>query len=297
MKLYIFGQRLLKGLLIFIITFIVLIILLIIVAKKTDKPATQPSPQISSSATTSAPQIPSTPVPSKLDSKIIQKSPSKSNQSAIQVENKTANQSLTSGALDPTISSAIKLKIISYEMPAQNGKWQICIINRINSLDNFQLLSFLNWLNSLSPHSSEISQLTGIAKKMNCPSPVEKVIPAKTEIIKSWNGAGAKTLETLTNVPTPWMLTGSWTQKESIGEPYAETPYGVWNCESSFCSLLADGFWDGRTSGNFYGDSDSGLTTNAQNFYLKIVPNPSDSTASWSIQLKKVIELAKTIIE
>jgi hypothetical protein len=188
----------------------------------------------------------------------------------------------------------------SYKLPLQSGKWRTCVAERINALSNLQLLSFYEWVKSLSSYASELSQLVAISRKLGCPEPVEKTIPAKVELLKSWNGAGAKTLEIVSNIPSPWQVSGSWSQKETIGHTDSESPYGIFICDPDEryedCSLLAAGFFSRRTSGNFYATSD-GYDFLKGTFYLKIEPNPADPNPSWSIKLEKIIEPAKTIVE
>jgi len=199
---------------------------------------------------------------------------------------------------DATLTN-IKIALESYKLPVKSGRWQTCVVERINGLNNLQLLTFYDWFKSLSPHASEETRLTGVARKLDCPEPVVKTIPAKVELIKSWTGTGAKTLETISNPSSPWQLTGIWSMTESIGVTDAETPYGVFLCEPDpryeTCSLLAAGFFNPRTSGNFYGVSDQ--YGSLKNFYLKVEPNPSDPNASWSFRLERVLEPAKTVVE
>src|SRR3989338_3551771 len=56
--------------------------------------------------------------------------------------------------------NAVRAILVSYKMPIQSGKWQICVVEKINTFNNLQLLSFYEWFKSLSPHSSEITLLT-----------------------------------------------------------------------------------------------------------------------------------------
>lgn len=199
---------------------------------------------------------------------------------------------------DATLIS-IKTALESYKLPVKSGRWQTCVIERINGLNNLQLLTFYDWFKSLSPYASEESRITGAARKLDCPEPIVKTIPAKVELIKSWIGTGAKTLEMISNPPLPWQLTGTWSMKESIGTTDAEAPYGVFLCEPDpryeTCSLLTAGFFNPRTSGNFYGVSDQ--HSSLKDFYLKVEPNSSDLNASWSFKLEKVLEPAKTVVE
>lgn len=193
----------------------------------------------------------------------------------------------------------VKAQITNYKLPTPSGKWQTCVLSRVNSLDNVQLLSFYEWFQSLSPYASEESRTVAIARKLGCPEPIIKSIPAKTELIKSWSGTGPKTLETISDVPLPWQVTGTWFMKETLGSTDAEAPYGVLLCEPNqqyeTCSLLAAGFFSPRTSGNFYGASDQ--YTALERFYLKIETNPSDPNSSWAMRLETVLEPAKTVIE
>lgn len=218
--------------------------------------------------------------------------PSSQNQSDVQVLDSSSKQH------DVKLVS-IRTALESYKLPVKSGQWQTCVIERINGLNNLQLLTFYDWFKSLSPLASEETRITGVARKLGCPEPVVKNIPAKVELVKSWTGTGAKTLETISNPPPPWQLTGTWSMKESIGVTDAEAPYGVFLCEPDpryeTCSLLAAGFFSPRTSGSFYGVSDQ--YGSLKDFYLKVEPNPSDQNASWSIRLERVLEPARTIVE
>lgn len=204
--------------------------------------------------------------------------------------------------VDPQTYSAVIDKIETYKLPVKSGKWQTCIVNRINSLSNIELLQFQHWLFSLSPYASEATNLVTIARKLGCPEPIVKTITAKIEIIKSWQGTGSKNLGSFTPDTDNWVMKITW-QNSPFNEDFGNDEfaierrllfdYGIIDYEegaSITSSPLISAFY-----------SPSGSEERPSNYlgytHFDVLRVKAPEQATWKVEIYKIIEPAKTLIE
>ena len=227
----------------------------------------------------------------------------KSSQQEVQKET-TKQEKTSSEGVDPKTYSTVIDKIETYKLPVKSGKWQTCIVNQINSLSNIGLLQFQYWLLSLSsnPMMDEIEITVVIARKLGCPEPTVRTIPAKIEVIKSWQGAGSKNLGSYTPSIDNWEMKITW-QNSPFNEDFGNDEfaadrrllfdYGIVDYEegaSITSSPLISAFYS--PSGNEErGSSYLGYT----HFDILRVKAPEQVT--WEVEVYKIIEPEKTIIE
>jgi len=206
--------------------------------------------------------------------------------------------------VDPKTYSTVIDKIETYKLPVKSGKWQTCIVSQINSLSNIGLLQFQYWLLSLSsnPMMDEIEITVAIACKLGCPEPTVKTIPAKIEIIKSWQGTGSKNLGSFMPNTDTWTMKITW-QNSPFNEDFGNDEfaierrmlfdYGIVDYEegaSITSSPLISAFYS--PSGN---EERSSSYLGYTHFDILRVKAPEQAT--WKFEIYKIIEPAKTIIE
>lgn len=220
----------------------------------------------------------------------------------VSLPQETQKQSEKETKTDSQTYSTVIDKIETYKLPVKSGVWQTCIIESINALNNVQLLLFQEWLYSLSSYASEETNLVAIARKLGCPEPTITIIPAKIEIIKSWQGTGSKNLSSFTPNTAEWTMKISW-QNSPFNEDFGDDEfaierrmlfdYGIVDYEegaSITSSPLISAFY--TPSGNE--ERDSGYL-GYKHFDILRVKAPEQAT--WKIEIYKIIEPERRIIE
>jgi len=227
-------------------------------------------------------------------------------------------QNLKSETQDKKVLEAISASFASYKTPVQSGKWRTCAAERINALSNLQLLSFYEWLRSLSPHSAEITILTAISRKLGCPEPIERTIPAVTETIKSFSGVGSQTLGEVSISDSiekkDWVLVLSWTNsplhetfgvgttgisREEIEMRKASWDYGIVNYDENATitgTPYIIGFYSPSGSNSESGESLLGGNIIRPNRFEYLRVKAPDG-AAWEVKIERIIEPARTIVE
>lgn len=207
---------------------------------------------------------------------------------------------------DSRTYSTIIDKVETYKLPVQSGKWQTCLINQINSLSNIELLQFQHWLFSLSPMMDEEETLVIIARKLNCPEPTIKTIPAKIEILNSWSGTGSKIISSQSfsiQENTNWQMILSWqnspfnqnfgTDAEEVAFNRANWEYGLVDYpeEATITGTpIIIGFYSPSGSDSLY---KSEWPSGKFDFLRIQAPNQS----SWFLKIENIVEPEKRIIE
>lgn len=162
-------------------------------------------------------------------------------------------------------------------------------------------MKFLTFLQSLSPYSSEVTLEVSIRKYLGCPLPVIKDIPAKIEVLKTWEGTGSKNLGLYTPTTEDWIMKISWQDspfKEDFGtDEFAVDrrllfPYGIVDYEEGAqftSSPLISAFFEPSGS-----EERSSGYLGYKHFDILRVKAPEQAT--WKVEIYRIIEPAKTII-
>jgi hypothetical protein len=210
--------------------------------------------------------------------------------------------------IDNETLNAVYTQLATYKLPVKFGRWQTCILEKINALNNLQLLTFYDWFKSLSPNASEETRLVSVSRKLDCPEPVEKTIPAITEPMQSFSGVGSKKFGAISFDSGQWSLSGSWsgggdferlstfTGGEERMIAALDAQRGVFLCDADSltshietCNVLGFGF--DKPSGKF---DFSPALTNKGTFTIKV---GAPASSSWNLEFFKIIAPAKIIIE
>ncbi len=200
---------------------------------------------------------------------------------------------------------------------SRSSNWKTCVSGKINNLDNVHLLAFYDWTQGLSPRSSQQTIIASIAQKLGCPQPTFRTIPAQTEIIKSWNGAGSQSLGAVTfdnSIPkAEWFFRLEWSNSplnenfgkgtgldgEQIQLRMASWEYGVVDYDEN-ATIVGTPYIIGfnTASGN---TQESGETLLGGNIVL---PNHFDylrvkapSQAKWKATIERIIAPAQVVAE
>ncbi len=217
---------------------------------------------------------------------------------------------------DVTLTN-IKTALESYKLPVKSGQWQTCVIERINGLSNLQLLTFYDGFKSLSPHASEENGIIWAARRLGCPEPSFKTIPAKTETLYSKSGIGSKELGTVSINDAiekkDWFLILLWSNNplnenfgagtgadgEEIAFRQASWDYGIVNYNET-SSIVGTpyliGFYSPSGSNQEYGEQLLGGNIIRPNRFEYLRVKAPDQ-ASWEVKIERVLEPAKTVIE
>lgn len=221
----------------------------------------------------------------------------------------------TQGISDSATLAKTEQALNSYKLPVKSGKWRSCVVERINALNNIQLLALYELMKSVYP--TEYNQLLVIARKLGCPDPVLKTIPAKTEILYSKSGIGSKELGMISISDTiekkDWFLLLFWSNSpfnetfgvgtgisgEEIELRKASWEYGIVTYDENATIIgtpYVIGFYSPSGSNQESGEYLLGGNIIRPNRfeYLRVkAPNQ----ASWEVKIEKIVEPARKVVE